>query len=142
MTTPPKVRRRASRADLSASKGAAEGKAPKHVPEQKARPTLSVATVRTDDVPTLLREPPHADEDVGLLKLLSAIDGKKDVAALAKATSLEVEQVRALIASLVSRGFVSIPRAKSPSIPDTDAASPGAGKGADYWLKGLKPRTR
>jgi hypothetical protein len=140
MTTPPKVRRRPSRADLSASKGA-DGKAPKHVPEQKARPTLSVATVRTDDVPALLREPPNADEDVGLLKLLSAIDGQRDVAALAKATSLEVEQVRALIASLVSRGFVSLPRAKSPSLPDTDA-SPDKGKGADYWLKGLKPRTR
>jgi hypothetical protein len=142
-----KVRRRPSRADLAASQAGKTGTPGKdasrieHVPELQARPTLSVATIRTDDVPTLLREPPRAQDEVGLLKVVSAIDGAKDVTALAKACHLEVEQVRALIASLVSRGFVSIPRAKAPSIPDAGADAEKA-KGADYWLKGLKPRTR
>jgi hypothetical protein len=137
-----KLRRRASRADLTASKDGKPGRI-EHVPELQARPTLSVATIRTDDVPTLLREPPHAEDEVGLLKLVSAIDGKKDVAALAKAGHLEVEQVRALVASLVSRGFVSILRAKAPSLPDASASGgePEKAKGPDYWLKGLKPRT-
>jgi hypothetical protein len=99
-----------------------------------ARPTLSVATVGVTDVPSMLSEPPHADDDVGLLKLISAIDGKTSVKDLAQRCHLELEQVRALIATLQNKGFVSLRQASKP-------ASDGP-KGGEYWLAGLKPRTR
>ncbi len=136
-----KLRRRASRTDVPASKDGKVGRID-HVPALDAKPTLSVATVRTDDVPVLVREPPQAKEEVGLLALVSAIDGTKDISVLAKACHLEVEQVRAFIASLMSKGFVTLTRAKAPSLPGDHEPQSEKPKGEDYWLKGLKPRTR
>jgi hypothetical protein len=108
------------------------------------RPTLSVeAAVALGDVPVVVSEPPALQQDDGLFRLVSAIDGDATVAEVAERAKLEIEHARALLADLRLRGHVNLVR-KTPSESDVQSIrdTKVEPKTPDYWLAGLKPRRR
>jgi hypothetical protein len=128
-STPPVGRRRSSRPPQS-------GITEHHNPRQ----TLSVAIVALGDIPTLLGNIASDDAPPSIAPLLAAVDGDLTVAELADRLRIDPEQARAMIAELVDRGVVALSR--------KSASSSGVGtvrtqsRSLDYWLAGLKPRTK
>lgn len=111
------------------------------VVESGPRPTLSVAIVALGDIPTLLGSPAQDDAPPSLAPLLAAVDGDLTVAELADRVRLDPEQARAMIAELVDRGVIALSR-KSGSASGVGSVRASASRSLDYWLAGLKPRTK
>jgi hypothetical protein len=133
---PPPGKRRSSRPPPSGVTEHVSGR----TPEYKARPTLSVSIVALGDIPTLLGRPPSLDDQIGVSVFLAAIDGDATVAELADRTKLDPEQARAIVAELVDKGIVALSRKTgSASGVGTVRTAP---RSLDYWLAGLKPRTK
>lgn len=111
------------------------------------RKTLSVAIVALGDIPTLLddsaqtRNARGEAESPSVAPLLLAINGDSTVAEIADRLHIEPEQARAMIAELVDRGVVALSRkpASSSGVGAVRASTP---RSLEYWLAGLKPRTK
>jgi hypothetical protein len=107
------------------------------------KPTLSIsAAVALGDIPILIAEPPGLDDDVELLRLVTAIDGEATVAVLADRARLDAQQARAWFADLAHQGFVTFERLeRAESDVESVRGAPVEAKPPEYWLQGLKPRT-
>ncbi len=110
---------------------------------QKAKETLSIAAVvALGDIPVLLDTPtvPKGNTDLG--RLIAAIDGEATVATLASTLGLDAHQVRAWIAELADQGSLTFERRVPRTSQVENVLSEKARRSPDYWLQGLKPRTR
>ncbi len=91
----------------------------------------------------LLETPVVAHANTDLARLVAAIDGEATVATLAATLGFDPHQVRAWIAELVDQGSVTFERRVPRSSQVEKVLSETAAKRSpDYWLQGLKPRTR
>ena len=108
-----------------------------------ARETVSVAAaVALGDVPILIERPKVNEEDLELTRLLDAIDGYVNVAALAAKARLDVQQTRALLADLSLHGFVALDRPARTSSSVEQVTATSQNKGLEHLLQGLRPRTK
>jgi hypothetical protein len=125
---PPPPARRSSRPPASGTK------------EYRPLPTLSVATVALGDIPLIVPGGTALEVQAATALLVANIDGASTVAELADRSKLEPEQARAIVAELVHKGLVSLTR--KPASASGVGAVRSAPKSLDYWLAGLKPRTK
>ena len=113
---------------------------PSDVIAHATHPTLSVSIVALGDIPTLLTALSADDAPPSIAPLLAAVDGHLTVAELADRVRIEPEQARAIIAELVDRGIVALSR--KAVLESGVGPVRSAPRSLDYWLAGLKPRTK
>jgi hypothetical protein len=107
------------------------------------RETVSIdAAVALGDIPILIERPTLEADDLELGRLLDAIDGYSNVASVAERARLDPQQARALLADLAQHGFVALDRRVRTASGVEPLKPPAENKTLDYWLQGMRPRTR